>query len=155
VNPQAFVELVSTVTAAIAGKPVDKQLEAFLNDTFPPGGPVFADIVAACKVGVFEGWLCKHEGGGVKYGRIAKPSPATHGYSIDVVDMENLAGPHHVHPLGEVDLIMPLEGDARFDGAPAGWLVYGPGSAHCPTVSQGRAYVLYLLPEGQIEFSKP
>ena len=153
-NPQAFVELVSTVTAAIAGKPVDKQLEAFLNDSFPASGPLFADIVAACKVGVAEGWLCKHEGGGVKYGRITKPTPATHGYSIDVVDMENLAGPHHVHPLGEVDLIMPLEGDARFDGAPAGWLVYGPGSAHCPTVSHGRAYVLYLLPEGQITFTK-
>lgn len=153
-NPQAFVDLVSTVTAAIAGKPVDKQLEAFLNDSFPTSGPLFADIVAACKVGVAEGWLCKHEGGGVKYGRIAKPTPATHGYSIDVVDMENLAGPHHVHPLGEVDLIMPLEGDARFDGAPAGWLVYGPGSAHRPTVSHGRAYVLYLLPEGQITFTK-
>ena len=153
-NPQAFVELVSTVTAAIAGKPVDKQLEAFLNDTFPAGGPVFDAILAACRVGVAEGWLCKYEGGGVRYGRIAKPTPATHGYSIDVVDMADLAGPHHVHPLGEVDLIMPLEGDARFDGAPAGWLVYGPGSDHRPTVSQGRAYVLYLLPEGQIEFSK-
>ncbi|MDD2670713.1 DUF4863 family protein, partial [Zoogloea sp.] len=30
----------------------------------------------------------------------------------------------------------------------------GPGSAHRPTVSHGRAYVLYLLPEGQITFTK-
>ncbi|HEY9572759.1 MAG TPA: DUF4863 family protein, partial [Pusillimonas sp.] len=55
---------------------------------------------------------------------------------------------------GEIDLIMPLEGDARFDGAPAGWLVYGPGTVHSPTVSQGRALILYLLPEGRIEFTK-
>jgi hypothetical protein len=29
-----------------------------------------------------------------------------------------------------------------------------PGSAHRPTVSQGRALVLYLLPDGRIEFTK-
>ena len=63
------------------------------------------------------------------------------------------AGPHHVHPNGEIDLIMPLEGDATFDGRPAGWCVYAPGSAHCPTVAQGRALVLYLLPEGAIQFT--
>ena len=44
--------------------------------------------------------------------------------------------------------------DARFDGRPAGWLVCPPGSAHRPTVSQGRALVLYLLPQGQIEFTR-
>lgn len=152
-TPTEFNQLVSTVTAAIAGKPVDKTLETFLNENFPSKGEVFAKILAACREGVAAGWLCKYEGGGVKYGRIAKPGPATHGFSIDVVDMADLAGPHHVHPNGEIDLIMPLEGDARFDGKPAGWLVYGPGSAHCPTVSQGRAYVLYLLPEGAIEFT--
>jgi len=32
--------------------------------------------------------------------------------------------------------------------------VYAPGSAHRPTVSSGRALVLYLLPQGQIEFTK-
>ena len=67
--------------------------------------------------------------------------------------MQDIAGPHHLHPLGEVDLIMPLEGDARFDGHPAGWCVYPPGSAHPPTVSGGRALVLYLLPQGQIDFT--
>ena len=53
------------------------------------------------------------------------------------------------------DLILPLdEGAATFDGRPAGWCVYPPGSAHRPTVAQGRALVLYLLPEGQIQFTK-
>jgi hypothetical protein len=77
-----------------------------------------------------------------------------HGYSIDVVDMNEVAGPHHTHPNGEVDLIMPTEGDARFDGRGAGWLVYPAGSSHRPTVSGGRAFVLYLLPGGAIEFTR-
>ncbi len=71
-----------------------------------------------------------------------------------VVDMTDIAGPHHVHPEGEIDLVMPVEGEARFDGRPAGWLVMPPGSAHRPTVSQGRALVLYLLPNGKIDFTK-
>ena len=58
-----------------------------------------------------------------------------------------------MHPNGEIDLIMPIEGDAAFDGHSAGWLVYAPGSAHEPTVSGGRAYVLYFLPEGAIQFA--
>jgi len=76
-----------------------------------------------------------------------------HGFSVDVVDMKDLAGPHHVHPLGEIDLIMPIEGDALFDGHGAGWMVYPAQSAHSPTVSNGRALVLYLLPQGKIEFT--
>jgi hypothetical protein len=43
---------------------------------------------------------------------------------------------------------------SRFDGQAAGWKVYPPGSAHKPTVSGGRAYVLYLLPEGAIQFTR-
>jgi hypothetical protein len=58
-----------------------------------------------------------------------------------------------VHPLGEIDLVMPIDESARFDGSPAGWVVYPPGSAHRPTVSHGRSLVLYLLPEGRIEFT--
>jgi len=58
-----------------------------------------------------------------------------------------------VHPQGEIDLVMPLSADARFDGQGAGWVVYGPGSAHSPTVREGRALVMYLLPAGQIQFT--
>lgn len=68
--------------------------------------------------------------------------------------MADIAGPHHVHPNGVIDLIMPIEGDAKFDGRPAGWTVMPAGSAHKPTVSSGRALVLYLLPDGKIEFTK-
>ncbi|MEX2322047.1 MAG: DUF4863 family protein, partial [Saccharospirillum sp.] len=64
-----------------------------------------------------------------------------------------VAGPHHRHPNGEVDMVIPLDPDARFDGTPAGWKVYAPHSAHSPTVTGGKAIVLYFLPDGAIEFS--
>jgi len=80
------------------------------------------------------------------------------------VAYESLAAacPHHRHPNGEIDLVMPLAsgdgvaagGAATFDGQSAGWKVYGPGSAHRPTVRGGRALVLYLLPDGAIEFTR-
>jgi hypothetical protein len=97
--------------------------------------------------------MCNREGGGIKYGRVVKPGAASHGFSVDVVAMENLAGPRHRHPNGEIDMIMPQSGSATFDGRGAGWFVYGPGSAHRPTVTGGKTLVLYLLPQGAIEFS--
>ena len=153
-SPEQFAQLLSQVTAVTDGKPVDKALEQVLNQQFPADGPVFKAIVEAIQAGVAAGWMCNREHGGIKFGRVAKPGPELHGCSIDVVDMDDVVGPHHIHPNGEIDLIMPVSGDAKFDGHGAGWLVYGPGSGHKPTVSGGRAYVLYLLPGGAIEFSK-
>lgn len=149
-----FTALIARVTGKIQGMPVDRTLGDFLNAQFPASGAEFQAIEAACKAAVAAGWMCKYEAGGIRYGRVVKPGPATHGFSVDVVEMADCKGPHHRHPLGEIDMVMPLEGEAKFDGAPRGWFVYGPDSAHFPTVSGGRAYVLYLLPEGAIEFTK-
>ena len=153
-TPEKFQALIAHVTAAIAGMPLDKQLEAFLNERFPAGGAEFAAIAEACRAAVAAGWMCEREHGGIKFGRVIKPCPELHGFSVDVVEMADVVGPHHAHPNGEIDMIMPLEADARFDRHGAGWLVYGPGSAHRPTVAGGRAYVLYLLPQGAIEFTR-
>ena len=148
-----FVSLVAQVTGAIAGKPVDKQLEAELNARFPADGSLFQAITSACHAAIAEGWMCNREHGGIKFGRVAKPGPELHGFSIDVVEMDEVVGPHHEHPKGEVDMIMPIDATARFDGAAQGWFVYRAGSAHRPTVSGGKARVLYLLPEGEIRFT--
>lgn len=153
-TPEQFSGLVQQVTSAIAGRPLDASLEQTLNARFPAGGPVFESIRSACAQAVVAGWMCNREAGGIKFGRVIKPGDATHGFSVDVVEMNDCIGPHHRHPNGEIDMVMPLAGDARFDGAPAGWKVYGPGSAHHPTVTGGRAYVLYLLPQGAIEFTR-
>jgi len=150
----SFESLVRTITQSIAGRPVDGTLEDYLNRHHGPGSDWFRDMTRACETGVREGWLCNREAGGVRYGRIVKPGPESAGFSVDVVDIADLAGPHHVHPNGEIDMVMPQTPDARFDGTPAGWKVYPPGSAHRPTVAGGRALVLYLLPEGAIEFTR-
>jgi hypothetical protein len=150
----AFHQALVDVTGKIAGRPLDSALQDWLNHGHGVGSSTYAQLKAACVIGVEEGWLCEREGGGIRYGRVFKAEDALHRFSVDVVDMQNIAGPHHSHPLGEIDLIMPLEGDATFDGHPAGWCVYPPGSAHNPTVAAGRALVLYLLPEGQIQFTR-
>ncbi|EIF30436.1 hypothetical protein BCh11DRAFT_05926 [Burkholderia sp. Ch1-1] len=152
-SPHEFQRLIAGVTEQLAGRPLDGKLAVWLNDTYPVDGDTFRELAAACRSGVADGWLCQREGGGIRYGRVFKALPDTHGFSVDVVDMKNIAGPHHVHPNGEIDLIMPLTEGATFDRHPAGWCVYGPGSAHRPTVSNGEALVLYLLPQGAIEFT--
>lgn len=157
-TPDTFRQQIAALTLRIAGRPLDAALDAWLNTECGPDSAVYRELSASCQAGVAEGWLCQRhqqlDGGGIRYGRIFKPAPDLHGFSVDVVDMTDIAGPHHVHPEGEIDLVMPVEGEARFDGRPAGWLVLPPGSAHRPTVSQGRALVLYLLPNGKIDFTK-
>jgi hypothetical protein len=149
-----FRSLISQLTRELDGLALDEHLADKLNREYPAGSPTFQAIEDACHAGIAGGWMCEREAAGIRYGRVLKAEPATHGYSVDVVEMNDCAGPHHVHPNGEIDLVMPLEGDARFDGQPAGWKVYGPGSAHSPTVRGGRARVLYLLPQGAIQFTR-
>jgi hypothetical protein len=159
-SKEAFHQRIASLTAEIAGRPLDDALDQWLNATHGAGSPGFENLRQACIGGVAEGWLCEREGGGIRYGRVFKAEDALHRFSVDVVDMQDIAGPHHSHPNGEIDLIMPLDDDnsdgaaATFDGRPAGWCVYGPGTAHRPTVAHGRALVLYLLPEGQIQFTR-
>jgi Domain of unknown function (DUF4863) len=154
-TPAEFEAQIAQLTAQIAGRALDSDLDAWLNREHGAGSTTYQDLKAACEAGVAAGWLANREGGGIKYGRIFKPSDTLHGFSADVVDMKDVAGPHHTHPNGEIDLIMPIgDGDAQFDGRPAGWCVYTAGSAHRPTVTQGRALVLYLLPQGAIEFTR-
>ena len=149
-----FRAALAELGAQIDGRPLDADLDAWLNLHHGADSETYRQLAAEIHTGVAEGWLCNREGGGIRYGRIFKPADDLHGFSVDVVDMTDIAGPHHVHPDGEIDLIMPIDPGATFDGRPAGWLVCPPGSAHRPTVAQGRALVLYLLPQGRIEFTR-
>ena len=125
-TPETFKAQLATLTSQLQGRPLNAELDEWLNQAHGAGSETY-DF---------------------------KPGPELHGFSVDVVDMNDVAGPHHTHPNGEIDLIMPLKGEALFDGRPAGWMVCAPGSAHSPTVTQGRALVLYLLPDGQIKFTR-
>lgn len=151
---ETFRNQIAAVTAKLAGRTLDQELQVWLNQAHGPETETFRELEQSCRRGVEQGWMCSHEAGGIRYGRVFKPDTELHGFSVDVVDMEDIVGPHHSHPKGEIDLVMPLAGEARFDQHPAGWVVYAAGSAHHPTVSNGRALVLYLLPEGSIEFTR-
>lgn len=149
-----FKAQLKALTGQIFARELNSQLESWLNTHAGPNSKTYQELKASCIEGVSQGWLCNREGGGIRYGRIFKPSQDLDGFSVDVVDMANIKGPHHSHPKGEIDMIMPLDDQAQFDLHPAGWLVYPENSSHAPTVSLGRALILYLLPNGEIEFTK-
>ncbi len=87
----------------------------------------------------------------VKWGRVAKSSPETLDFSIDVVHMSG-AGPRHKHPEGEINYCIALAGRPTFDGEPDGWVVKSRDTTHVPTVEGGTMLIVYLLPKGSIEF---
>jgi hypothetical protein len=149
-----FHRQIRALTGQLAGRELNQALQDWLNAEHGPASETYQQLQQACRDGVAEGWMCEREAGGIRYGRVFKPDTELQGFSVDVVDMDDCAGPHHSHPNGEIDLVMPLEGDALFDDHPAGWVVYPAGSAHTPTISNGRALVLYLLPDGSIEFTR-
>lgn len=153
-TPEEFQSLLAPVAERIRGKALDKGLQRDLNEAFPADGAAFKAIEQACHAAIAAGWMCDREAGGIRYGRVVKATPALAGCSVDVVEMADVKGPHHRHPNGEIDMIMPVAPGAKFDGHGAGWLVYGPDTAHHPTVSDGKALVLYLLPGGSIEFTR-
>ncbi len=152
-NREAFRRLITPVTEMLAGKRVDGELAEELNRSFPPEGQAFRAIEAACHQAIADGWMCAQGGAGRRFGRVIEPGPETHGFSVDVVDITDFKGPHHRHPTGEICMVMPVTETAAFCGNGRGWCVYEPGSAHHPTVTGGEALVLYMLPEGRIEFT--
>ncbi len=150
---QKFLTSINTIATAIGDKPLNASLADWLNAQYPANGKDFAALSDLIEQGDEEGWLCQREHGGVKFGRPVKPGAEAGRFSVDVVHMLPVKGPHHVHPQGEIGMIVPLEGSPHFDGMGPGWYVYEAGSAHHPTVTDGSVYVLYLLPEGAIEFT--
>ena len=152
-TPMQFQQLVAPVAQFAQGRALDAALQSELNARFAPHGDAFRKIRDACHEGIAAGWLCGQGDAKRRFGRIFEPSAATHGFSVDVVDITDLVGNHHRHPTGEIDMIMPVTDTAQFDAHGAGWLVYPPDSAHRPTVTGGRALILYLLPEGKIEWT--
>lgn len=150
---ERFEVLTGEIAAELANRPLDGALADHLNAAYPVVGKTFAELRALCVEGEREGWLMEREAGGIRFGRAVKPGGAAGGFSVDVVRMKDVRGPHHIHPRGEIGAIMALEGAPAFDAFPEGWYVYGPGTRHHPTVAGGEAYVLYLLPGGEIEFT--
>jgi hypothetical protein len=150
---EEFERIMSDISTAIGERALDESLAGFLNDSYPASSALFRQVEALCREGEAEGWLCAREMGGIRFGRPIKPGTQAGRFSVDVVRMADVKGPHHIHTQGEIGMILPVEGEPEFDGMGRGWYVYPAGSDHWPTVAGGDAYVLYLLPDGAIEFT--
>lgn len=152
-NVDQFQKLLEPITDFVTDKPVDTTLADRINSQFPPDSDIFNAIESACHQAISDGWMCSQGGQGRRFGRIIEPSQQTGMLSVDVVDLENIVGPHHCHPNGEICMVMPITEGAQFDNMDRGWCVFAPGSSHRPTVTNGEALVLYMLPDGEIEFT--
>lgn len=149
-----FQALLKPVTDLVSGRPINAKLAEDLNRLFPPGGEVFDTIEKACHEAIEDGWMCANGVPGRRWGRVIEPCAETGGLSVDVVDLTDLVGSHHGHPNGEVCMVMPITADAQFDGMSRGWCVFEPGTGHYPTVTNGEALILYMLPGGKIEYTE-
>jgi len=152
-SQQEFTNLVGQIAARIADLPIDQTMQDVLNAEYGLGSEDFSTLSSLCAEGEAAGWLMAREAGGIKFGRPIKPGAEAGRFSVDVVRMKDVKGPHHVHTTGEIGAVMPTDGSPKFDDFQPGWYVYEPGSDHHPTVSGGDAYVLYFLPDGAIEFT--
>lgn len=153
-NIERFQKILKPITDFVSGQIVSPDLAEKLNRRFPHDGETFNAIEAACHEAISDGWMCEQGTAGRRFGRVIEPCEETGRLSVDVVDLKNIVGPHHRHPTGEICMIMPVTESALFDGRTRGWCVFKPGSDHRPTVTDGEALVLYMLPEGKIEFTE-
>ena len=148
-SPASLSPLLAHVSDLDLSDPVAAR--ASLEQAFPVEGPWISTLRALMLAAEAAGEICNRGAMPVRWSRVFKASDASSGLSADAVLMDG-PGPLHEHPNGEVDLCFALDGAPRFDGAGEGWVVYGPGSRHVPTVRDGRMLILYLLPEGAIAF---
>jgi hypothetical protein len=146
---ETFRPLLDAARGVALDDPIAARLE--LTRRFDPRGNQARELNAKLVELLRQGEIANRGELPVKYGRAAKATPETGDFSIDVVHM-NGAGPLHRHPNGEVNWCVALDGEPTFMGQPAGWVVERPGSQHVPTVAGGTMLIVYLLPQGKIEF---
>jgi hypothetical protein len=143
---EQFVALLRPLAEVLRG--VDVDAAAQTERLAPFAGAVVAEVRRAALASIGSDWLLPKAANCLRFGRVAKDLL---GFSVDAVLMDG-PGPKHRHGNGEIDLGMATKGMPRFDGHPEGWVVYGRGSVHVPTVRGGEMLVIYLLPGGAIEF---
>lgn len=124
-----------------------------LEARFDPAGEEGKALASKLEGLLAEGQLCENGELPVRWGRVSKATEESLGFSIDVVHM-NGAGPRHRHPAGEVNFCVPLSGSPSFEKQTAGWVVMAPDSIHVPAVEGGEMLIVYLLPQGEMEFIK-
>jgi hypothetical protein len=152
---ETLIQALSPILDELSGiDPGDaEKAHAQLNTSLPLTDPRIQSLRRLFDEGVEAGWLCHRGEGNARFSRVSKPSPETKGFSIDAVRMSG-PGVWHRHTAGEIELCFARTPGATFDGQPEGWVVYGPGTEHVPTVDGGEMDILYFLPQGQVEWKR-
>ncbi|HEY3481923.1 MAG TPA: DUF4863 family protein, partial [Streptomyces sp.] len=146
---------------AVKNRTAGGELETWLNHHHGPGSPLYDDLARMITDGVEAGWAANIEVDGPKYrrSRIADPRDVLNYFSVTAVYMDSVEpyrGQYHQHPYGELNLVVPLDPDAKLMG-PHGWsgpgrTAPGPGSHHYPEVKGGALIALFYLPAGRISY---
>lgn len=152
-KPQ-LMALIEQLFVFIGDAPLDDALEARLNDTFGPETEKFAEMRRLLRIGIEEEWACYVEINGPDYrrGRLCSEESSTHEFAVESAKLRDVKGNYHRHPLGEINMIQPVDPTGKFCGSGAGWKVFAPDTSHFPTVTGGTVTFLFLLPKGQIEY---
>ncbi len=150
-SPQGLSDLVEFAQGLDLSDP--EAACASLERRFPFSSERISGLGAAMCSAKEAGEICQNGTDDLRYSRLFRASEESFDMSADAVWMR-VPGPHHAHPRGEVDLCFATDGEPLFDGRPPGWTVYPPGSSHRPTVSGGAMMILYLLPGGEIAFTR-
>src|SRR5690348_13275011 len=80
-----------------------------LRQRFDPAGQEARGLNERLRELIEAGRIAERGEMPVKFGRVCKATGETEDFSIDVVHMDG-AGPHHVHPMGEVNWCVALDG---------------------------------------------
>ena len=145
----------------VKDKTAGKELELWLNATYGPETALYKDLARLITDGVNDGWAANIEVTGPNYrrSRIQAPTEELNYFSITAVYMnsvERMRGDYHLHPYGELNLVVPLDPGAVLAGPlgwqSAGWTAPAPGSHHYPETKGGAVIALFYLPAGRISY---
>jgi hypothetical protein len=156
-KPEAL-PIIHCVLRFIGDRPFDSELEFQLNRRFGRYSGIYEALAKLLRIGLQEGWVGYAPIDGAtdyRRGRIAKPAAETAGMSIESGLLCNVTGQYHCHTRGEIDMVVPIDAGARWCGRGCGWVVYPPLSEHFPTVTGGKALIMFFLPNGEIEYKAP
>jgi len=145
------------------------EVEQRLNTKHGVESELYKDLSQRITAGVQQGWLAGVEIAGPRYRRsqLVLPSAETFFFSATAVLMEStdnaqnnpegsFRGSYHLHPYGEINLVVPLDQGAALAGpngwCHGGWTAPAPGSHHFPEVKGGAVITLSILPAGRIAF---
>jgi hypothetical protein len=165
---ELFAQLIPLLQE-IKDRTTGTEFEQWLNTTYGVQSDLYKDVSRRIRLAVKEGWAAEIEIAGPRYRRsqLALPSAETFFFGITAVVMDStdniqnnaegsFRGGYHLHPYGEINLVVPLDEGAALAGpngwCHGGWTAPAPASHHFPEVKGGAVISVAFLPAGRIAF---